>query len=329
MVEAWHILAIAFVAGGVNAFDQPARQAIFPQLIERKALMSAVALNSTVWQGSRIVAPAIAGFVIFVADTAAAFFLASAGFIVMAVVMMRTKVSQERSQSKNSPAKDLLEGLKFIRSNSIFSLLIGMTFFNSFFGLAYILMMPVFAVDILHVGSQGQGLLLAANGVGALGMTFWLSARSSNEHRGLVIIGASAMYGLSIIGFALSAQYTGSYSLGLALMFISGIFNSLYMVPVMSSLQMLVPDTMRGRVMGFFGMTYNIMPLGALFSGAVAGVTGTPFAVSISALAVVTFAIGAGLTSKPIRKISVLLEEHETRRASTAAPAAGPGAGRR
>ena len=311
LVQPWEILVIAFITGAVNAFDQPARQAIFPQLIERSAIVSAVALTSAIWQSMRIVAPAVAGLVIAVSGTHVVFFLAAAGFLVMAGVMLRLKVPLIPPKAKSSPLKDLVDGLKFIRGNSIFSFLIGMTFFSSFFGMAYITLMPIFSVDILHQGSKGQGVLLSLSGLGALMATAWLSSQAHFNRKGLLIIGSAVLYGASIVAFALSAQYVRSFPLAMGLMLVSGVFNSLYMVTVMSSLQMLVPDNMRGRVMGFFGMTYNLMPLGGLLAGSAATIIGTPFAVAIGAAAVMVFALGPALASKEIRNLSALLAQRE------------------
>ena len=320
LVQPWEILMIGFITGAVNAFDQPTRQAIFPQLIERRAMVSAVALNSSVWQGMRIVAPAVAGFVIAVSGTAIVFFLAAAGFLVMAAVMFRLKIAPLPEKAKSSPMKDMADGLKFIKGDSVFSFLIGMTFFSSFFGMAHLTLMPIFAVDILHQGAKGQGILLSLSGVGALTATIWLSSQANFHRKGLLIIGSAVLYGLTIVAFALSARYVNSFPLAMGLMLASGVFNSLYMVSVMSSLQMLVPDQMRGRVMGFFGMTYNLMPLGGLVAGAAASVISTPFAVSLGAFLVVVFALGPAMANKQIRNISVLLQQHE---AATQRPATG------
>ena len=319
VVQPWEILVIGFITGAVNAFDQPARQAIFPQLIERSAMVSAVALNSAIWQSMRIVAPAVAGFVIAITPMGASssggthivFFLAAAGFLAMTGVMLRLQVPLIPPKAKTSPLKDLVDGLKFIKGNSVFSFLIGMTFFSSFFGMAYITLMPIFAVDILHQGSRGQGVLLSLSGLGALTATAWLSSQAHFSRKGLLIIGSAVLYSLCIVGFALSAQYLRSFPLAMAFMLASGVFNSLYMVSVMSSLQMLVPDQMRGRVMGFFGMTYNFMPLGGLAAGAAATLIGTPFAVAIGAVAVMLFALGPALANKEIRNLSALLQRHE------------------
>ncbi len=306
-VEVWHVLVIAFGAGAVNAFDQPARQAIYPTLIDQSAMMSAVALNSAIWQGVRIVAPALAGFIISATDTYVTFYLAAAGFLVMAVVMFRINVPPSDERPPSSPFMDLMQGLKFIKNNFIFTFLIGMTFFNSFFGMSYMTMMPVFAVDILGVGAEGQGQLLSISGLGALLITLWLSSSSSIAHEGLRVIGGAVLFGVTVAAFALTAQLVGSFSLALTLMFFIGVFSSIYMIAIMTSLQIMVPDEMRGRVMGFYSMTWSIMPLGGMQAGAIASVLGAHWALVIGGLAVVLFALGPAALNPKVRNLTELV----------------------
>ena len=313
VVQVWHIILIAFVAGGVGAFDQPAQQALYPHLIERKAIVSAVALDSAVWQGMRIVAPAAAGFVISLAGTATAFFLASAGFVTMASVMLLLKVPRIESASGGNPIQDMIEGLKFIGGSAVFSFLIGMTFFNSFFGMAYMMMMPAFAVDVLKVGADSQGLLMGMSGIGSLAITMVMSSMSGSGNRGPLIVGGSAAFGLSIAAFALTSLYIGSVPLALALMLVVGVSSSTYMISIRSSLQLLTPDSMRGRLMGFFGMTWSIMPLGAFQVGALAEFVGVPVAVAIGGGLVTLFAFGPALMNRQVRNLGVILQEREER----------------
>ena len=305
IVEGWHILVVAFLAGAVEAFDTPARQALYPHLIEREAMTSAVALNSSIWQGTRIVAPAIAGFIIDLVSTGAAFLAAGAGFVVMTVVMVVLRIPPIPQGATGSPARALWDGVTFIKQNGVFSFLIAMTFFNSFFGNAYVLLMPVFAVDVLEVGARGQGFLLSAGGVGSLATTIWLGARGGVRRRGLFIIGGAVVFGLAVVAFGVTAHFLRSYPLALALIALIGCCNTVYMISVQSSLQLLVPDNMRGRVMGFYGMTWSIMPLGGLQAGALASIAfiGAPFAVAIGGLAVAAFALGPVLLNRRIRNI--------------------------
>ena len=318
VIQPWHIFVFALVTGAVNAFNQPAQQALFPSLIDRKVMMSAVALNSAIWSGTRIFAPAVAGFVIAGFGTSASFYLAGAGFVTMAMVIFRLRVPPTERKSTGSPLQDMAEGLKFIQGNAVFSFLIGMTFFNSFFGMAYIMMMPVFAVEILDVGADGQGLLMSVGGTGALAVTMYLGTRSSPQHRGLLIIGGAVVFGLTVAAFALTARYVGSFPLAMGLIVVMGISSSTYMISIMSSLQLLVPDHMRGRVMGFYGMTWSIMPLGAAWVGAITKLSfiDVPSAIAAGGVIVSGFALGPALLNSKIRNVGALLSEAETAIAS-------------
>ena len=310
-VQVWHILVIAFCAGAVEAFDQPARQVLYPHLIDRRVMLSAVALNSSIWQGTRIIAPAAAGFIIAWAGTAVAFYLAGLGFLTMAIVMYNLRVPRMTRGARGRAAHDILEGLRFIRQNSIFSFLIVMTFFYSFFGLAYITLMPVLAVNILQVGAKGQGMLMGMGGVGSLLTTLWLSARSDVGSRGWRIIGGGVMSGLSIATLGLTSAFVGSFELAMAIMFVIGISNITYNTSIQSSLQMLVPDNMRGRVMGFYGMTHNIMPLGGMVAGALANLITAPLAIAIGGLAVAAFAVGPAMLNGEVRNLGARLRQIE------------------
>ena len=294
VVAVWHILAIAFVTGAVNAFDQPARQALYPHLIERSAMVSAVALNSAIWQGTRIFAPAVAGVIIASLGTSSTFFIAGAGFAIMSMVIFWLHVPYIETSTGNA-LKNMADGLKFIKSDSVFWFLIGMTFFNSFFGMAYISMMPAITVDVLKLGADSQGTLMSIGGIGAFSMTMLLGSKTNFRHKGLLIIGGGAMFGLSVAGFAITAHYFSSFPIAAGFMIVMGMSSSIYMISIMSSLQLLVPDHMRGRVMGFYGMTWSIMPLSATQAGAVASFTSVPFAIAIGGFLVASFALGRAL----------------------------------
>jgi MFS family permease len=311
-VRVWHVVVIAVCVGAVEAFDGPARQALYPHLIERRVLSSAVALNSSIWQGTRIIAPAVAGVIIAWGGTAAAFYLASLGFVTMALMTRGLRVPRIPSTGRGSATSALGEGLTFIRQHAIVSFLMAMTFFNSFFGLAYITLMPVLAVDVLHVGAKGQGLLLSVGGVGALLTTLWFSARNTSGSKGWLIIGGGVMSGLSVALFGLTAAGVGSFPLALALMVVIGICNTTYTTAIQSSLQMLVPDGMRGRVMGFYGMTYNMTPLGGMLAGALASLISAPLAIALGGLAVAAFALGPALLRSEIRHLGALLCQSDT-----------------
>jgi hypothetical protein len=258
----------------------------------------------------------MAGFIIAWAGTAVAFYLAGLGFFTMTAMVYRLQVPRIISRVRGSAVHDILEGLTFIRHHSVFSFLIAMTFFNSFFGLAYITLMPVLAVDILRVGANGQGLLMSVGGAASLLTTLCLSSRRHVGSQGWLIIGGGVTSGLAVAALGLTSAFVGSFALALAIMFVIGICNTTYATSIQSSLQMLVPDGMRGRVMGFYGMTHNMTPLGGMLAGALAGLTSAPLAIAVGGLAVAAFAIGPAMANSEVRNLGARLGQGDPAAAS-------------
>ena len=217
----------------------------------------------------------------------------------------RLQVPRVTRTSSGGAAHDIMEGLHFIRRNSAFSFLMRLTFFHSLFGTAYIMLMPVFAVDILEIGADGQGLLLGVGAIGALATTFWLATRSNDAPKAMLIIIGGVMSGISVAAFAITAEYVGSFALALVLMVIVGIFNTAFITATQSSLQMMVPDEIRGRVMGFYGMTYSIRPLGGVQASVLASISiiGAPIAIAIGGVAVAVFATASALMNRNLRAL--------------------------
>tara|TARA_B100001123_G_scaffold159182_1_gene184046 strand:+ start:139 stop:1428 length:1290 start_codon:yes stop_codon:yes gene_type:complete len=318
VIQAWHVIALAFLAGAINAFDQPARQALYPSLIDRSVMMNAVALNSAIWTGTRIIAPAIAGIIIYLTNTGTSFLISALGFFTMAAIVLSLSIPKDQSDISQSPKKnDLFEGIRFIWKNNIFLILICITFFNSFFGMSYIPMMPVFGVDILEVDADKLGILMGLSGVGALMATMIIGRTGNFKQKGLLIIVGSLLFGISITVFAFTSMQYGNYYVALALLFIVGASSSTYMISIMSSLQMLVPNHMRGRVMGFYGITWSIMYLGGMYVGSLARYieedgNGVPIAVAIGGFFVAIFAIGPFFMNRNVRNLGTILQTHQT-----------------
>jgi MFS family permease len=304
VAQPWHVLVVAALVSGIGAFNLPARMSLYPHYVERESLMSAIALNSGLWQGGRIVAPAIAGGLIVWVGTGWTFVVAGAGLALLAVVL-HTLPNVQPEKTGKSALKDIVEGFRYLKTNSTIALLIGMVFFNSFFGLAYIIMMPVFAVDILDVGATGQGYLLSASGIGSLLTTLYLTTRETIERTGRVIIISAIIAGSSLVAFSLTAQYIGWMPLSLLLIMFVGAFNSGYLLLTVTSLQMVVPEKLRGRVMGFYGMTWNILPLGGMWTGFLSGFVGVATAVALGGFAVIGFAVIAAIAGAGLWQLSV------------------------
>lgn len=299
-VEIWHILVVAFVFGSFQAFDQPTRSALLPHLIDRDDMMNAVALTSAVWQSSRIIGPTVAGLVIAFVGVAACFYLTAAGFLTMVLSVLSLRlVLPPVVATGNSMVTDLLAGLSYIRRSSLFMSLIGMSFFNAVFGLSYVVLMPVFARDVYGLGPQGLGLLLSASGIGALVGTFIVASLGDFPRKGLLIVGGAIVFGALLIAFSLSPLY----QLSLAILVLMGASTSLYMTSTNTLLQLRLEDQFRGRVMGVYSLTWSLMPLGGVQSGAIASAWSAPAAVAIGGSLVIACALFVGATQRDLRSL--------------------------
>ena len=173
--------------------------------------------------------------------------------------------------------RNIAAGLDFVRRNQLFYSLLGLTFFNSVFGMSYVILLPVFARSILLVGSRGFGLLQSVSGVGALLGTLTVAYLAQAGRRGWQVLVGSAAFGALLMMFA----YSSSFPLSLGLIFLLGLFNQIYLTSINTILQLNLPNDLRGRVLGLFGLTWDLMPLGGAVAGAVAEYAGAPAAVAL------------------------------------------------
>ncbi|MEE8442600.1 MAG: MFS transporter, partial [Dehalococcoidia bacterium] len=205
-----------------------------------------------------------------------------------------------RSSSANF-FQEMIAGLTFIRNHHIFTFLLGMTFFNSFFGMSYILLMPVFQKDILNAGPSALGLLLSMGGAGALTGTAIVLSLGNFRRRGLLMIAGAVSFGCMVIAFAFSRWLP----LSLLLVTLAGASSSIYMIIAQSTLHMLVPDHFRGRIMGFWGITYFMMPLGGFQAGLLASFFSASVPVAMGGAAVVAFALLGAARNPQIRRLGM------------------------
>jgi MFS family permease len=302
LVNVWHILIISALTGATSAFDGPARHGLLPHLIDDpKELGNAVALSSSVWSATRIVGPALAGVLIVLAGPAICFYLTSFGF--GAMLLSLTQLNMAKAiipPTRLRLLSEFKEGWGYVLSNGIFLTLITMTFLNSVFGLSFIFLLPVFAKDILAVGPSGYGFLMTASGIGAVCGIITVASLAHWGHRGRVLLIGNSLSGILLIAFAFSRWYTPS----LGLIALVGFFNQVYMTNVQISLQTLVPDRLRGRVMGIYGLTWSLSPLGGLQAGFVANFVGVPLAVTIGGLVILGFAVFIAVSSSRLRNLN-------------------------
>lgn len=292
VVQVWHILGSVFVIGGLQAFDQPSRQAIFPSLINREDMMSAVALNSTIHPGTRIFAPILAGLLIDYVGiprqgAATAIFIVASTYAIFSYMMFRVHLPPVRRSTGGSGFDDLRAGIGYILASPVFRILILTSFVNAFFGMAHVTLMPIFASNLLGVASGSAiSLLFSVAGIGGLMGAILGGSLGAIRKKGLLIIGGAGSYGILLVAFA-SAPI---YGLALAFEWLASVCLQIFAVTAQSTLHSQVPDEFRGRVMGVWGMTHSVMqPFGGMFIGVMATVVGASVSVAIGGIVVAAF----------------------------------------
>lgn len=307
-VHIWHLFAIITCTSAIGSFENPARSALFPNLLERHALLDAVALNSTVYPGTRMVAPAIGGLIAGQVEAAASatvaagviYFLTAAGFAVSALMIFMVKLPPVKRSGKSGVVHDLTAGLTFIAKNRIFAFLIGMTYSIQFFGAAAQSLFPVFAKDVLNTGPSGLGLLYSGLGLGSLLGAILSASLVASVKRGWYMIGGIIVTALFFGVFAVST----SLLVSLAALAISGMGQSLFNVAAQSTLQILVPADMRGRVMGVWALTHSgVQPMGQLTMGSVAAISSAPWAVALGAVTLLAIGVFLAVPNKRVRDV--------------------------
>ncbi|MDA1010800.1 MAG: MFS transporter [Chloroflexi bacterium] len=287
-VTIWYVIAWSVVTGCLSALGNSAQNAIVPRLIEMRAIASAVAMMSAIWSGTRIIAPGIAGVLIASVGVGEAFLTAGVAFAISVVLIAMLKVSPMPLQREGAD-RSVMGGLRYVAGNRIFLAVVGLSFFSSMFGMSYQYLMPIFARDILDVGSTGYGILGAVGGA--------IVKLGQSRYQGQFMLASAALFGLLVAGFALSTVFWVS----LVMVFTSSLMAAIYLNLGMTTLQILVPDELRGRVMGVWSMTWFLTPVGAFFVGAGAEVLGTQTVVAIGGLSVTAFAAVLYVISSELR----------------------------
>ena len=302
LVQVWHVITIAALFSLITGLDWPARAAIFPLLVERYAFMSAVALNSFIWQATRMAIPALGGVLMYVADTWLIFALATGGFFVMFLVISGLHVKIPEA-THHSPLQQLLQGVSFIWHNSLFKWLLGLTFLSMFLSQSYVQILPVF-VGNMGMAEQAYGYLLSAGGIGSIIGTLLAGGWSGDKPIGHYMFAGTALSVVALLGFVWAAS-AGYFSAALLFVFLAAVCSSVYMIVSMTILQARVPDDLRGRVMGIYTIGYSLIPLGGLFLGSVAEQVGAGRAVlyASSVYLLIALAVWAGKAS--LRSLTV------------------------
>lgn len=287
-IEPWHVYVAAVFMAVAEAFLQPARIALVADAVPPENLTNAIGLNAVVFNVARSTGPALAGMLIAMFGTAASYSV-QAAFLFLATVWTVQLSATERSLAgtggrfahAESFGRSIVEGWKFSWRNEAVRTGLLIVMFASLFVVPFTTLLPVFARDLLEVGATGQGLLLTAMGVGALLSAFLIASTGDRLPRGLLMLGGVALYGLTVVMFAVSS----SFHLSMALMVIVGLCHVSSHALVQTVIQSYSPSEFRGRTTAIFHMNQVVMVTGSALVGALATLWGAPWAVASMGLA--------------------------------------------
>ncbi|MGC1829130.1 MAG: MFS transporter [Candidatus Acidiferrales bacterium] len=299
-VTVGEIMLLASLMGIVNAFDIPTRQAFLVEMVGREDLMNAIALNSSMFNGARIIGPAIAGILVAGIGEGWCFFSNGVSYIaVIAGLLLMRMPAWQRQREMAPPFEHIAEGFRFVRDTAPIRALLLLLGLVSLVAMPYSVLMPIFAAHILHGNARTLGTLMGATGAGALGATLLLALRRGVRGLGRWVAIASGAFGVFLILFSLSRWYI----LSVILLVPAGFAMMTQMASSNTLIQVMVPDRLRGRVMAVYSMMFmGMAPLGALLSGAMAQRIGAPWTLgSGGAVAIV----GAIVFARHLPKIRV------------------------
>ncbi|MGZ5023368.1 MAG: MFS transporter [Chthoniobacterales bacterium] len=274
------IMIIAAVNGIALGFEMPARQAFTVEMTSREDLLNAISLNSSIFNGARIIGPSIAGLLIATVGTAMCFFLNGVSFVAVIAGYLMMRVPKTH-HAQNAAETHPLSGIHYVFTNRRVRTILTLFGIVGVFGWSYAVLMPALARDVLGLGPNGYGVLMSASGVGALVGALGVATFGHAMAPRSMALSGIWIFAVSIVALALTSNFWFS----LVLLFFSGIGMLLFFSTSNTVLQTIVPDNMRGRVMGVWSLIFGAMiPIGSLQAGAMAHWFGTSYALAFGAI---------------------------------------------
>jgi MFS family permease len=298
-VTVGEVILLAALMGVVNGFDIPTRQAFLVQMVGREDLMNAIALNSSMFQGARVVGPVVAGIIVYKIGEGWCFFANSASYIAVIAGLLMMRVARRIPERRtDSPLRHVTEGFRFARDTVPIRALLMLIALVSLVGMPYSVLMPVFAVKILHGTARTYGMLMGATGVGALIGGLTLASRRGVSGLGRWVAMACGGFGTCLVLFSQSRWYLAS----LCVLVPMGFSMMTQMASSNTLIQVMVPDRLRGRIMGVYSIVFmGMAPLGSLLCGALAERIGAPETLTVGGAIAVCGAILFAINLPKIR----------------------------
>jgi len=279
VINEWELIVIAFLVGIVNAFDVPIRQAFLVQMVGKEDLPNAIALNSSIFNGARVVGPAIAGFAIAWVGEGWCFFLNGLSFVAVIVALLMMRIERrEIKASTDSPLRSFVQGFRFAMSDLPMRSALLLLSVLSLFGLQYSVFMPIYAQDILKGNARTLGWLMSSAGIGAVLGALHFAARTHYKGLARWIAATSTTCSVCLILFSQAKAFW----LCVGVLFVVGFAATSQMAATNTLIQNRVPDELRSRVMAVYAtMFMGVQPIGALIAGGVAKRIGAPYTLTV------------------------------------------------
>jgi MFS family permease len=279
-VQYWHVAALAVVGGIANSVDMPARQSFVVDLVGAERLVNAIALNSAAFNGARVVGPALAGMVVAAWGTGAAFLLNALSFVVVVAALLAVRAEGSPSRGRGTGfAADIAEGVAFVAGAPRVRFVLGMLLVMSLFVFNYNVIVPLLARNVLQAGAHGLGVLMAALGAGALTGALGLAVLGGARPPTWTIVASAA------VACAATASMAGvrHFGLAVAMLYVMGASGLLFMTACNTTVQLTVPDHLRGRTMSLYTLVFvGVAPAGSLLVGWIAEHRGVPVAYGVA-----------------------------------------------
>ena len=278
-LHVWHIFLFTLITGIAWTITEPVRMSVIPSVVPKAELANAVALNSGGFNLMKVIGPALGGVLIAWFGAAENFFLQAAAYIGVLGMIYRMHIPPSHSETRHATAyANLKEGFAYVWHTPAVLALMTLAYVPRVFAVPYQTLMPVFQKDVLQIGPDGLGLLMAAPGIGAVIAVVTLASLSKRiKRQGLFLLASIVVLGFFLVLFS---QITW-FPLALVTLVIVGAFQMFFLASTATILQLIVPDELRGRVLSLYMLDRGFMPLGALFAGATAHFIGAPATVAI------------------------------------------------
>jgi MFS family permease len=301
VASVWALLALALLTAASFSFEMPARQSLMPELVPREHMVNAIGLNAASFNAAGVVGPALAALVIGWLGIGAAYLINAASFLaVILATRMIHPLSAREGAVPGGMLQPLLEGIGYVRRSRVVLALLLTVAVASLLSRPYVQLMPVFARDVLGGDERTLGLLLAASGVGALIGSLLVAFLGAFPGRGLVLLGAGALLGLTLLLFAGSRWIAPS----LVLSGLAGLTSTYYLATTNSMLQSTAPPALRGRVISLYSLVVmGFMPLGSMLLGASGSLIGVPLTVALGGLVTLLWAAAVGLAVPAVQRL--------------------------